>query len=142
MVAQQDQTLPELQKTVTQELIDRYARVSGDANPIHLDREFAAGSSFGRIVAHGMLGLAFVSEMMTQAFGRSWLESGHMRVRFRAPVYPGETVVTFGRVRKLRTEGADQRIECEVGCRKMAGQEVITGEASVNLSEDRGKEDC
>ena len=80
------QALPELRKSVTQDQINGYARVSGDGNLIHLDPEFAAKSSFGRTVAHGMLVLAFLSEMLTQAFGRSWLDSGRLRVRFRAPV--------------------------------------------------------
>lgn len=125
--------LPELRKQVTQDQLNRYARVSGDGNLIHLDPQFAARSAFGRIVAHGMLVLAFPSEMLTQAFGRSWLESGRLKVRFRAPVYPGEEVVTFGRVTRVVAEEGGQRIQCVVGCRKVGGQEVITGEASVLL---------
>ena len=132
---QEGQALPELRKTVTQDRINRYARASGDGNLIHLDPEFAAESSFGRIVAHGMLVLAFVSEMMTQAFGRSWLESGRLKVRFRAPVYPGEDVVTFGQVTKLATDEGGRRVQCQVGCRKLEGQEVITGEASVTIAD-------
>ena len=125
------QALPEVRKLVTQVQIDGYADVSGDGNLVHLDPKFAARSSFGRIVAHGMLVLAFVSEMLTQAFGHSWLETGHLKVRFRAPVYPGEEVVTFGRVTSLMNEEAGQRIRCSLGCRKVDGQEVIIGEASV-----------
>ncbi|MFH1141580.1 MAG: MaoC family dehydratase [Chloroflexota bacterium] len=128
---QEGQALPELRKLVVQDQINRYARVSGDGNLIHLDPQFAAGSTFGRIVAHGMLVLAFVSEMMTQVFGRGWVESGRLKVRFRAPVYPGEEVVTFGSVIKLLPEGSGWRVQCQVGCRKLDGQEVITGEASV-----------
>ena len=32
----------------------RFAAISGDDNPIHLDAEFAARTRFGRPVAHGM----------------------------------------------------------------------------------------
>ena len=131
---QEGQALPELRKSVTQDQINGYARVSGDGNLIHLDPEFAASSSFGRIVAHGMLVLAFMSEMLTQAFGRSWLEGGRMKVRFRAPVYPGEDVSTYGRVSKLLTEEGGLRVQCTVGCRKLSGEDVITGEASVTVA--------
>ncbi len=123
--------LPEIGKLVTQEQINRYAEASGDFNPIHLDAKFAAASSFGRIVAHGMLILAFLSEMLTTAFGRAWLESGRLKVRFRAPVYPGEEVTTFGRVTKVVSQSGSRRVECSVGCRNQKGEEVITGEASV-----------
>ncbi|MFH1142049.1 MAG: MaoC family dehydratase [Chloroflexota bacterium] len=132
---EEGQALHEVRKTVTQDQINWYARVSGDGNLIHLDPEFAAQGPFGRIVAHGMLVLAFLSEMLTQAFGRSWLESGRLKVRFRAPVYPGEDVVAFGRITRLTVEGGNCHILCQVGCRKADGQEVITGEASVVVPE-------
>ncbi len=135
MSIEEGQALPEVRKSVTQAQIARYAKASGDGNLIHLDPEFAAKSSFGRIVAHGMLVLAFMSEMLTQAFGQSWLESGRLKVRFRAPVYPGEDVVTFGRITKLSVENGRRTVQCQVGCRKAEGQEVITGEASVVLAD-------
>ena len=34
---------------------DRFAAVSGDDNPIHVDPEFSARTRFGRTVSHGML---------------------------------------------------------------------------------------
>ncbi len=132
---QEGQDLPELRKLVTQDQVNRYAQVSGDGNLIHLDPEFAANSTFGQIVAHGMLVLAFPSEMLTQAFGRSWLENGRLKVRFRTPVYPGEEVVTFGRVTGVVAEEGGRRIQCSVGCRKAGGQDVITGEASVLVAD-------
>ncbi|MDP6102673.1 MAG: MaoC/PaaZ C-terminal domain-containing protein, partial [Dehalococcoidia bacterium] len=67
--------LPSISKVVTQEYINAYAEASGDHNPLHLDQKFAADTHFGQIVAHGMLVLAYVSEMMAQAFGRHWLET-------------------------------------------------------------------
>ena len=54
------EALPPVVRTVAQENISLYAHASGDHNPIHLDEEFAARSQFGRIVAHGMLVLAYV----------------------------------------------------------------------------------
>lgn len=128
------EALPQLRKLVTQHRIAQYARVSGDANPVHLDASFAAASSFGRLVAHGMLVLAFVSEMLTHTFGERWLASGRLKVRFKAPVYPEETVVTFGQVTRVREENGKALVECSVGCRKESGEEVIAGEASLLLA--------
>lgn len=39
----------------TQEDFDRFARLTGDNNPIHVDPQFSARTRFGRTVAHGML---------------------------------------------------------------------------------------
>ncbi|MBI4201684.1 MAG: MaoC family dehydratase [Chloroflexi bacterium] len=131
------QELPCLHKYVSLEQIAQYAHASGDLNPIHLDEAFAAQSSFGRVVAHGMLGLAFVSEMLAQAFGRAWLESGRLRVRFRAPAYPGDDLLTYGSVTKVTTENSNRLVTCIVGLRKADGQEVLTGESLVILESDQ-----
>ncbi|HLF03637.1 MAG TPA: MaoC/PaaZ C-terminal domain-containing protein, partial [Dehalococcoidia bacterium] len=68
--------LPVVCRTITQAQLDAYSRVSGDHNPLHWDTRFAAGTQFGGVIAHGMLTLALISEMLAGAFGRAWLESG------------------------------------------------------------------
>jgi acyl dehydratase len=44
-----------VKRTFSQEDFDRFAALSGDDNPIHVDPEFSAHTKFGRTVAHGML---------------------------------------------------------------------------------------
>ena len=129
-------TLPELHKQVTQDQIERYARASGDFNPIHLDPEFAKQSSFGRIVAHGMLILSFLSEMLTTSFGQSWLENGRLKVRFRSPVHPDDVVTAFGSVTKVTETDTGHHVVCVIGCRNQNGEEVISGEASLYPSSE------
>jgi 3-hydroxybutyryl-CoA dehydratase len=122
-----------ISKVVIQEDIKTYADASGDQNPLHQDPAFAASTHFGRVVAHGMLILAYVSEMMDQAFGRYWLETGGLKTRFRAPVYPGDRVVTFGEVTKLIEKDGNLHLTCLVGCRNERGEEVVNGEAWVTV---------
>ena len=52
------------EREVTEERIRAYAEASGDHNPVHLDHEYAKTTQFGGIIAHGMLSMAFVSELM------------------------------------------------------------------------------
>ena len=122
--------LPALTKVLTQNKIHRYADASGDHNPLHVDPIFAAGTQFGGTIAHGMLVLAYISEMMTAEFGRSWAEGGGLKVRFRGAARPGDTVTASGRV--VRTQG--ERVVCEVECRSQRGEVLISGEASVRIS--------
>ena len=68
--------LPELVKNITQESINRYAGAAGDFNPIHVDEEFAKGTPFGGTIAHGFYIFAFLSELMTDNFGRKWTGGG------------------------------------------------------------------
>ncbi|MCZ4255548.1 MaoC family dehydratase [Sulfitobacter sp. G21635-S1] len=53
--------------TVTSEMIMTYADLTGDHTPVHTDEEFARKSSFGKRVAHGLLGLSLTDGLKTQA---------------------------------------------------------------------------
>lgn len=119
--------LAPLVKTLTQQKIDRYALASGDGNPLHTDPEFAARTRFGGTVAHGMLVLAYVSEMLTAAIGERWLSGGRLKIRFRAPARPGDTLTAAGAVTRVD----DGRTFCDVECRNQAGEVLISGEAEV-----------
>lgn len=136
---QQGDSLPTIEKKITQSQIERYADAAGDHNPIHLDAAFAKGVVFGGstldgTIAHGMMVLASVSEMLTTAFGEDWLKSGSLKVRFRGPVYPGETVSAFGNVKRVRTIDDFKEISCSVGVRKDNGETAISGDATVRIA--------
>ena len=126
--------LPTVDKEVTQEQIEAYAEASGDFNPIHVDHEFAAGSHFGGTVAHGMMVAAFVSEMMTEAFGTDWLRSGKLKLRSRAPVLPGDTVTASGAVKPARESAGVTEVACSVGVRRQNDEAAITGDAAVTVA--------
>ena len=116
-----------LTKTLSQAMIDRYAAASGDFNPIHVDADFARTTPMGGTIAHGMLVLAFVSEMMTAALGADWIGAGRLDVRFRAPARPGDTLTA--RARALDGEEALPRYAVE--CLNERGELLISGTAEV-----------
>lgn len=113
--------------TVNQQQVDAYAEASGDHNPIHVDAAFAASTPFGGTIAHGMLVLAFIAEMMHQAHGQEWLRSGRMKVRFKAPTRAGETVTASASAAKEGPEVIEYAVKCTTG----ADDVVIEGRASV-----------
>ena len=88
--------LPVISRRITQPQLNAYAAASGDHNPLHLDAEFAAATQFGGIIAHGMLTLAFLSEMLTAVWGERWLSAARLRVRFKGAAYLGDLVETRG----------------------------------------------
>jgi len=114
---------------ISQAQLAKYADASGDDNPLHLDEEFAATTPYGRTIAHGMLLLAFVSEAMTKAFGRTWLCEGKMKARFRAPVFPGDTVTTTGTLKS--TTGAMAMYQIVV--RNQDGVDVVTADTTAPI---------
>ena len=126
--------LPTVERLITQALIDRYAEASGDHNPIHVDREYAASSQFGSTIAHGMMVTATISEMMTASFGTDWAERGRLKLRFRAPVLSGDTVTAFGEVKRVGERDVGREIVCSVAVRRQTGEVAVTGEAAVVVS--------
>ena len=125
--------LPVVTKLVTQERIEQYAEASGDFNPIHIDPEYAADTQFGGTIAHGMMVAAMVSESMARAFEMDWYKTGRLKLRFRAPVRPGETVTASGKVRSASRLDDSRELRCTVGVRKADGEAVVTGEAVVSV---------
>jgi 3-hydroxybutyryl-CoA dehydratase len=114
-------------RTLTQAMLNRYADASGDHNPIHIDEAFAATTPMGGTIAHGMLVLSFISEMMAGAFGQRWLASGMLDVRFRAPARPGDTVTARAAPQAPR----DGRLRYNVEVVSQADEVLISGTAEV-----------
>ncbi len=127
------ETLPTVEKLITQERIQSYAEASGDYNPVHVDATFAASSQFGRTIAHGMLVAASISEMMTMAFDDYWRSAGRLKLRFRAPVYPGDTITASGEIGRIVERDGARQLSISVVVRKQTGEEAITGQAVVTL---------
>ncbi|KAG9053410.1 hypothetical protein FS842_008250 [Serendipita sp. 407] len=65
-------------------------RLSGDANPLHIQPEFAAIGGFDRPILHGLAFFGFAGKHILKTFG----EFKDIKARFSGVVYPGETLVT------------------------------------------------
>lgn len=79
-------------RRVTQDDFDRFARISGDDNPIHVDPAFAARTRFGRTLAHGMMLYSLVVHLI-----RAELVPGSVELEqdlvFPGPIYAGDELV-------------------------------------------------
>jgi len=122
--------IPPVSKTITQEKINRYADASGDYNPIHVDPEFAKNTMFKGTIGHGMMTLAYLSEMMTNWLGEGWICGGSMEVTFFAPTRPGKEYIAKGKVIDKRVEAGNKTVVCEIWCEDKEGNKVVGGRAS------------
>lgn len=99
-----------LERTLSQDDFDAFARLSGDANPIHVDPRFAARTRFGRTVAHGVLLYSILRGLVARLVPDARQLRQH--VTFPAPTFAGEPLRFTARVR-ART-GRDVTLELEV----------------------------
>ena len=70
---------------VSLQKIENFADATGDYNPIHFDKEYAAKTPFKRPIAHGILVTGFISSTITEFFGEGaiYLEQN---TKFVSPV--------------------------------------------------------
>ena len=129
--------LPNISKCVQREQLVKYSEVSGDKNPIHLNDDFAKTTQFGGIIAHGMLTLAFVSELMTNAFESDWLKSGCLKVRFKGAAYLGDRLLVSGEISQVEFLGEITNLTCSVSvevCRNEQSVDILNGTAKLTVS--------
>ena len=119
--------LKEISVVITQELINRYAEVSGDHNLIHLDPEFAKSSMFGHIIAHGMLTLSLIDQMMDRKFGNVWHATGVTKCKFRGAAAINDYIKGTGVLKKSEELDEDLRLIYSVTVRNTNTDETLSG---------------
>jgi 3-hydroxybutyryl-CoA dehydratase len=128
------EALPPLTKRVTQEMINRWAEVSGDFNPLHVDPNFGKTTLFGTNIAHGPLTLSFIIEMLSGWLGKAWASGGRLYdVRLVAPVPPDTEIMAGGEVTGVEVEGGQRRVDCEIFVKNQDGKLIVTGKASCRI---------
>ena len=118
-------------KTIDLDLIHDYAKASGDYNPIHIDKEFGENSQFKNNIAHGMMVAASISEFMALNFGLDWYKSGTMKIKFKEPVFPNDTIITSGTITKTTIIKKQEQIACKVTVTNQNGVIAISGDTSI-----------
>ena len=123
----------EFTKTVSSEDVERFAEITGDFNPVHLDDAVAEKSVFGGRVAHGMLTAGLISATLAGKLPGPGTVYLSQTLRFTAPVRIGDTVTT--RVEVTELIPAKRRVKLSTVCRNQKNEVVVNGEAMVLLPE-------
>lgn len=118
-------------KTFIEEDVDRFVAITGDANPLHVDEEFAATTSFGRRILQGMLTASLFSTMVGMRLPGPGAVYRSQTLRFLRPVFIGDTVIAHFKVRSI--DRAKHRMEIESWIEKENGERVIEGTCEVGF---------
>ncbi len=114
---------------ISDEIIRRYAEISGDNNPIHLDDAYAAASALKGRAAHGMLLAGLVSAVLGTRFPGLGTIVADVTLRFLRPIRPGEQITIRVVVRDILP--AKNRVVIETICLNSVGKPAVTGQAVV-----------
>jgi 3-hydroxybutyryl-CoA dehydratase len=114
---------------VTEETGIKFADVSNDHNPVHLDEVYAAATPFKGRIAHGMLLAAYISAVLGNDLPGPGSIYVNQTLSFKAPVRYGDTITTTVEVVELIPER--NRSKLRTTCTNQNGQVVLEGEATI-----------
>ncbi|MDI1343356.1 MAG: MaoC family dehydratase [Pseudolabrys sp.] len=125
-------------RVITFDDIDRWAALTGERHPVHMDDDFARAAGFRGRIAHGLFSLALIEGLKAElgCFEQSVTASlGWDNVRFHAPLYPGDRVhLRLELVEKRPTSKPGRGVATERGVLVGAdGTEVTSGDHVIFL---------
>jgi phosphate acetyltransferase len=125
----------QLVRSITTQDIQAFALVSGDANPAHVDEEYANASRFHGTVAHGMWAGALISSLLGMRFpGPGTIYEGQV-LHFHLPVRAGDTLTVNVKVTARDESRHRLTIDCVVT--NQTGATVVSGEALVRAPTEK-----
>ncbi len=117
-------------KSVQKEDVQKFADVSGDCNPLHLDEDYAKNTIFGKCIVHGMLSASYISAVLGTDFpGEGTIYLGQ-NLKFLNPIYIGEEIEILIEIKSI-DEKNRAVLRTDVKCSD--GKLAIEGEAFVKL---------
>jgi len=125
----------QLVRTVGEADIVAFAQVTGDTNPVHLDADYAATTSFGERIAHGMLSAGYISAVLGTTLpgpGAIYLSQA---LKFKRPVKIGDEVTAVVTISEINQ--AKAQVTLATVC-KVNGKAVVDGEAVVMVPRKAG----
>jgi acyl dehydratase len=124
--------LPELAiEPISRTTLALFAGASGDGNPIHIDLDVARSAGLDDVFAHGMLSMAYLGRLLTDAFPQQQLRSWKVRFAAITPVH-AQPVCT-GRITSIDQSAGERLATIDLRVTLADGTQTLVGQAVVAL---------
>ena len=120
-----------LVKIITEADVRKFVEMTGDDNPLHVNRTYAETTAFKDIVVHGMLGASFISTVIGTKLpgtGALWVSQN---LEFLLPVRLGDELTISCTV--LKKHERERLLDLETRIVNQNSQVVLTGQGKVKL---------
>jgi 3-hydroxybutyryl-CoA dehydratase len=111
-------------KTMTESDIMLWVGITGDMNPVHIDKEYGKTTRFKDVVVPGLCVAGLISTAVTKVtFGNVY---AMQNLKFVKPVYIGDTITATATIKEKLEE--KHMVQIETTCINQKGEVVIVGE--------------
>ena len=122
------------QVVISEGMLDDFAKLSGDDNPLHMNEEYASSTSFKKRVCSGMFLSSFFSRLVGMYLPGKHALHISQSLKFVNPCFIGETITVEGKV--IDKSPATKIIKLETTITNESGKRIIDGKAQVIVRDD------
>jgi 3-hydroxybutyryl-CoA dehydratase len=120
--------------SVTDEMVRKFAEITGDDNPVHLNDQYAATTIFKKRISHGVLVLGLISAVLGREFPGPGTIYLNQNASFRRPVYLDEPITVV--IEVLEKIPEKSRLKLSTNVIKDNGELAIDGDALVIFKDE------
>ena len=122
------------QVTIIEHMLNDFAKLSGDYNPLHMNEKYASSTSFKKRVCSGMFLSSFFSRLVGMYLPGKHALHISQSLNFVNPCFIGETITVEGKV--IDKSPATKIIKLETTITNESGKRIIDGKAQVIVRDD------
>jgi len=119
---------------ISEGMLDDFAKLSGDDNPLHMNEEYASSTSFKKRVCSGMFLSSFFSRLVGMYLPGKHALYISQSLNFINPCFIGEMITVEGKV--TDKSPATKIIKLETTITNESGKRIIDGKAQVIVRDD------
>ena len=119
---------------ITQSMVDDFAKISGDFNPIHMNEEFAKSTKFGGKIVHGMLLASFLSRMVGMYLPGKYALYASQTLEFDKPCFIGDKITISSTVKDKSESTKIIKIESTITNNK--NEVLLSGIGRIMVTDD------
>ena len=122
--------------TIDANVVQKFAEITGDYNPLHFEEAFAAKTRFGRLIAQGGLATGLLHALVAMDLPGAGSVFVRQSWKFPKPVYIGDTITAVGTIKSVQAKR--RMAEMEFRVTNQVGDVVLEGEALVYQADASG----
>jgi len=121
-------------KIISESMVNDFAKLSGDYNPLHVNEEYARQTNFKKRVCHGMLLTSFFSRLIGMYLPGKQALLFSQSLNFVNPCFINDKITIYGKI--ISKNESTKTIIVNTNIINQEKKKIVYGEICVLLRED------